>query len=209
LRLVDRLVGQLEATPRSGLHVPTKRRKKRLSGVGVQVGAMQPIRPDVLWALDFQFDTLANGRTIKLLNVIDEFTRECLASEVDRSIDADHVVNVPYRIVAERGAAPVYVRFDIQWPRVRRSCRCGLVPFRWHRQCVHRPRLARAERLDRVVQRQPRDELLNGWQFDSLLEARVIINGGPTTTGTGPTRPRRPHPQRVRPQPDHPNRKAA
>jgi hypothetical protein len=50
---------------------------------------MCPIRPNVLWALDFQFDTLANGRTIKMLNVIDEFTREALAIEVDHSIDAD------------------------------------------------------------------------------------------------------------------------
>lgn len=40
---------------------------------------MSPIRPNALWALDFQFDTLANGRTIKMLNIIDEFTREALA----------------------------------------------------------------------------------------------------------------------------------
>ena len=85
---------------------------KRLSGVGVHVGAMCPIRPNVLWALDFQFDTLADGRTFKMLNVIDEFTRECLAIEVDRSIDADHVVAVLDRLAAERGGAPVYVRFD-------------------------------------------------------------------------------------------------
>lgn len=36
-----------------GLRVPIKKRKKRLTGVGVQVGAMCPIRPNVLWALDF------------------------------------------------------------------------------------------------------------------------------------------------------------
>jgi putative transposase len=93
-----------------GLRVPHKRRKKRLTGVGVHVGAMSPIRPNVLWALDFQFDTLADGRTIKMLNVIDEFTREALAIEVDRSIDADHVVAVLDRLVATRSSAPVYVR---------------------------------------------------------------------------------------------------
>ncbi len=60
-----------------GLRVPQKRRKKRLTGIGVHVGAMCPIRPNVLWALDFQFDTTIDGRTLKLLNVIDEFTREC------------------------------------------------------------------------------------------------------------------------------------
>ena len=43
---------------------------------------MSPIRPNVIWAMDFQFDTTADGRTLKMLNVIDEFTREALA--IDR-----------------------------------------------------------------------------------------------------------------------------
>ncbi len=67
-----------------GLRVPQRRRKKRLTGIGVAVGAMSPIRPNVIWAMDFQFDTTADGRTLKMLNVIDEFTREALAIEVDR-----------------------------------------------------------------------------------------------------------------------------
>jgi transposase InsO family protein len=49
-----------------GLRVPQRRRKKRLSGVGVAVGAMSPIRPNVIWAMDFQFDTTADGRTVKI-----------------------------------------------------------------------------------------------------------------------------------------------
>src|SRR5947208_3387397 len=77
-----------------GLRVPQRRKKKRLTGIGVAVGAMSPIRPNVIWAMDFQFDTTADGRTLKMLNVIDEFTREALAIEVDRSIDADGVVDV-------------------------------------------------------------------------------------------------------------------
>ncbi len=72
-----------------GLHVPQRRKKKRLTGIGIQVGAMSPIRPNVIWAMDFQFDTTADGRTLKMLNVIDEFTREALAIDIERSIDAD------------------------------------------------------------------------------------------------------------------------
>jgi putative transposase len=94
-----------------GLKVPYKRRKKRLTGVGAHVGAMCPIRPNVLWAMDFQFDVTVDGRTLKLLNVIDEFTRECPAIVVDRSIDADAVVATLDRLTAARGA-PAYVRFD-------------------------------------------------------------------------------------------------
>lgn len=62
-----------------GLRVPQRRKKKRLTGIGVAVGAMSPIRPNVIWAMDFQFDTTADGRTVKMLNVIDEFTRQALA----------------------------------------------------------------------------------------------------------------------------------
>jgi putative transposase len=96
-----------------GLKVPYRKRKKPLRGHGLVMGAMCPIRPNVLWALDFQFNQTSNGRTLKLLNVIDEFTRECPAIVVARNIDADGVVTCLERIAAERGA-PMYLRFDIQ-----------------------------------------------------------------------------------------------
>ena len=72
---------------------------------------MSPIRPNVIWAMDFHFDTTADGRTLKMLNVIDEFTREALAINVDRCIDADGVVAVLDHLALQRGA-PTYVRFD-------------------------------------------------------------------------------------------------
>jgi putative transposase len=99
-----------------GLRVPYKKRKKPLRGTGLLVGAMCPIRPNVVWALDFQIDQTADGRTIKLLNIIDEFTRECLTIEVDRSIDADAVVACLEKITIDR-PAPTYLRFDIQTVR--------------------------------------------------------------------------------------------
>jgi len=71
-------------------------------GTGLLVGAMCPIRPNVVWALDYQFDQTADGRTIKLLNIIDEFTREALAIEVERSIDADAVVATLEKITTGR-----------------------------------------------------------------------------------------------------------
>jgi putative transposase len=73
---------------------------------------MCPIRPNALWALDFQFDVTADGRTLKLLNIVDEYTRECPAIVVDRSIDADRVVATLDRLAVERGV-PGFVRFDI------------------------------------------------------------------------------------------------
>jgi putative transposase len=65
-----------------------------------------------VWAIDFQFDQTADGRILKLLHVVDEFTREALVVECRRRIDADRTVAVLDRIVATRGRAPEFVRCD-------------------------------------------------------------------------------------------------
>ncbi|WP_210687538.1 IS3 family transposase [Mycolicibacterium sp. GESEQ-9] len=156
-----------------GLRVPQRRRKKRLTGIGVAVGAMSPIRPNAIWAMDFQFDTTADGRTLKMLNVIDEFTREALAIEVDRSIDADGVVAVLDRLALVHGA-PHYVRFDNgpefvahavrDWCRFNSAASLFIDPGSpWQNAWIE------------SFNGRLRDELLNLWRFDSLLEARVII----------------------------------
>lgn len=75
------------------------------------MGAFCPVRPNVVWALDYCFDQTDDAKTVKLLNVIDEFTRECPAIVVNRSIGADAVVACLDKLAGERGA-PAYVRFD-------------------------------------------------------------------------------------------------
>jgi len=61
--------------------------------------------------MDFAFDETREGRPIKIFNVTDEFTRECLASVPARSINADRVVSVLEELVDWRGA-PGYIRCD-------------------------------------------------------------------------------------------------
>ena len=68
-------------------------------------------RPNEVWAIDFQFDELADGRRIKLTNIVDEFTREALAMNVARSTRAEDVVQIVESIVAVRGA-PAFLRMD-------------------------------------------------------------------------------------------------
>ncbi|ACC42197.1 transposase, ISMyma01_aa2-like protein [Mycobacterium marinum M] len=156
-----------------GLRVPQRRKKKRLTGIGVEVGAMSPICPNVIWAMDFQFDTTADGRTLKMLNVIDEFTREALAIEVDRAINADGVVAVLDRLTAQR-ATPHYVRFDngpefvahavSDWCRFNSAGSLFIDPGSpWQNAWIE------------SFNGRLRDELLNSWRFDSLLEAQVLI----------------------------------
>lgn len=156
-----------------GLRVPRRRRKKRLTGIGANIGAMCPIRPNVLWALDFQFDTTEDGRTIKMLNVIDEYTRECLAIEVARSIDADGVVNVLDRLAALHGP-PAYLRFDNGGEFVAHAV-ADWAKFNTVESIFIDPGSPWQNAWIESFNGRLRDELLNMWRFDSLLEARVII----------------------------------
>jgi len=84
-----------------GLKVRRKRRK-RIAGLP-RNPVPRPDRPNRRWSLDFMSDTLLDGRCFRTLNVVDDFTRECLAIEVDTSIPGRRVVRVLERLVAERG----------------------------------------------------------------------------------------------------------
>ncbi len=68
-----------------GLRVPAKRRKRqRLGESSTPADRLAAKRPDHVWALDYQFDVTATGRIIKVLHVVDEYTRESLADVVDQ-----------------------------------------------------------------------------------------------------------------------------
>ncbi|WP_268962987.1 IS3 family transposase [Rhabdothermincola sediminis] len=156
-----------------GLRVPYKKRKKPYRGIGTAVGAMCPIRPNVLWALDFQFDTSADGRTLKLLNVVDEFTRECPAIVVDRRIDADRVVATLRATAAVRGF-PAYLRFD-NGPEFIAQAVADWCRFNGVNTIFIDPGSPWQNAWIESFNSRLRDELLNGWHFDSLLEAQVLI----------------------------------
>jgi putative transposase len=79
----------------------SRRKRKRISR-GEREPLMQPSRPNELWAMDFLSD-VAGGRKIKLLAVIDCFTRECLRIEVDTSIGGARVVRVLEELKTARG----------------------------------------------------------------------------------------------------------
>ncbi len=154
-----------------GLRVPYRKRKRPPRGDG-QTGWFCPIRPNVLWALDFQFDQTSDSRTLKLLNVIDEYTRECPAIIVERSIDADQVVATLDQIASVRGT-PAYLRFD-NGPEfisnaVRDWCRFNAVAT-----VFIEPGSPWQNAWIESFNSRLRDEHLNGIQFDSLLEAQVF-----------------------------------
>jgi len=87
------------------------RRKKRKHCVRVGRPLVERTAPNQEWALDFVHDAVECGRTIRVLTVVDAFTRECLALEVDTSFASRRVTRVLDQIVAERGV-PQTIRCD-------------------------------------------------------------------------------------------------
>ena len=85
-----------------------KRIRKRLKGCP-RKELQAPTRPGEQWAMDFTSDALADGRALRTLNVVDTFTRECLAIEVDTSLPGLRVGRVLDRIIHERGRPEVIV----------------------------------------------------------------------------------------------------
>jgi putative transposase len=158
-----------------GLRVPPKRRKRQRLGTSTTpADRLQAIRPDHVWALDYQFDVTATGRVIKILHVVDEFTRESLADLIDHSIDADTTVACLDKIVDTRGRHPSFIRCDngpeLTANALRDWCRftgCGTSYIEpgspWENPWVE----SYGSRM--------RDELLAIEQFDTILEAQILI----------------------------------
>jgi len=106
-----------------GLQVPQKRRKQRYSGVTDQSSERFPaLFKDHVWSYDFVSDKTEDGRKLKFLAVVDEWTRECLTLEVERRMTARQVQEVLAYLFLVRGK-PKYLRSDNGPEFVARSLR--------------------------------------------------------------------------------------
>ncbi len=97
-----------------GLKVPEKQRKtQRLLEGGSENGCTRKKagHKDHVWSYDFVMDRTEDGRRLKMMPVVDEHTRECLAIEVERSITAEDVIDTLARLFRQRGA-PAFIRSD-------------------------------------------------------------------------------------------------
>jgi transposase InsO family protein len=128
-----------------------------------------------VWATDFHFDQTADGHNLKLLHVVDEFTREAWAIECRRRIDADHTVKVLDRLVAERGSAPTLLRCD-NGPEMT-ATRCGTGAGSRRPAARASSRAPWQNPFVESFGRRVRDELLSVELFSRLAEARVLIEG--------------------------------
>jgi putative transposase len=158
-----------------GLRVPQKRRKRQRLGVStVPADRLRAERPDHVWAIDFQWDQTADGHNLKLLHVVDEFTREALAIECRRRIDADQTVNVLDRLVGERCETPAFIRCD-NGPEMTANALRDWCRFSGAGSAYIEPGSPWQNPYVESFGGRVRDELLAVELFSCLAEAQVLI----------------------------------
>jgi putative transposase len=153
------------------LSIRSKKRKKTTSELRIQVPDAD--RPNQIWAMDFMSDALFNGRTIRLLTLIDECSRESLAIEVDTSINGVRVTNVLNRVAMLRGL-PDMIKVDNGPEFISKAMDAWAYQRQIHLQ-FSRPGKPVDNRFIESFNGRFRDECLNDNWFMSLKDAREIV----------------------------------
>ena len=159
---------------REGLKVPAKQPKRRR--LWLADGSCMRLRAEHanhVWSYDFARDRTHDGRKYRMLNLVDEFTRECLAMRVARRLKSGDVIELLAELFILRGV-PRYIRSDNgpefiaeavqRWIAALSAKTAYMAPGSpWENGYV--------ERFNARL----RDELLNGEMFYTLREAQVVI----------------------------------
>ena len=150
-----------------------RRRGGRKRALGTRAPAAVPQGANQRWSLDFVSDALNDGRRFRVLNIVDDFSRECLAAVVDTSLSGTRVVRELRAVVARRGL-PCMIVSDNGTELVCRAILgfCDETGIGWHYIAPGKPiQNAFVESFNGRL----RDECLNEHAFASLAEARRII----------------------------------
>tara|TARA_B100001179_G_scaffold10847_1_gene7034 strand:+ start:332 stop:1147 length:816 start_codon:yes stop_codon:yes gene_type:complete len=176
---------KLETYKEEGLAV--RRRRSRRRAVGTRAPAPVLALPNQRWSLDFVHDQMASGRRFRVLNVVDDVTRECLAAVPNTSISGRRVVRELTELIAQRGKPGMIVSDNgteltsnavLAW--------CGEIGVEWHYIAPGRPmQNGYVESFNGRM----RDELLNETLFLNMaMPVSRSLPGWMTTTGSGHTR---------------------
>lgn len=163
-----------------------RRRKGRKRAVGTRTRPPVLALPNQCWSLDFVHDQLVTGRRFRVLNVVDDVTRECLLAVPDTSISGKRVVRELIELIVQRGKPGMIVSDNgteltsnavLAW--------CGKARVEWHYTTPGKPtQNAFVESFNGRM----RDELLNETLFMSMGHAREKITAWADDYNTG-----RPH----------------
>jgi transposase InsO family protein len=158
---------------KEGLKVPQKQRKKRRLGRSAQgIVRRRAEHPDHVWCYDFVHDQTADGRPLKFLAIEDEFTRECLAIDVARSLTSRDVIRTLERLFAARGA-PRGLRSDNGPEFIAQAIR-GRLALTGVETLYIEPGAPWQNGHAESFHGKLRDEFLNAELFTSVLEAKLL-----------------------------------
>jgi len=159
---------------KEGLKVPKRQPKRKR--LWLNDGSCIRLRPqfkDHVWSYDFMIDRTANGRAFKILNIIDEYTRECLAVVVKRKITSREVIDKLFELFILRGI-PEHIRSDNGPEFTAKAIRKWLCKIGVKTAYIE-PGSPWENGYIESFNGKMRDELLNREIFTTLIEAEVLI----------------------------------
>jgi putative transposase len=159
---------------REGLKVPRKQPKK--GRLWLQDGScvrLPATHKDHVWSYDFVSERTHDGRPMRLLNIIDEFTRECLSIDVERRMNHKTVMDSLAELFIYRGT-PKYIRSDNGSEFVAKPLQDWLGEIGVNTAYIY-PGSPWENGYIESFNARLRDELLNGEIFETLFEAKVLI----------------------------------
>ena len=175
---------------REGLKVPAKQPKRgRLWLNDGSCVRLRPQRRNHVWAYDFVALRTSDGKPVRLLTVVDEYTRECLAIHVGRSLRSPHVIECLGDLMVQRGV-PEHLRSDNGPEFTARAVRLWLQGVGATTLFIT-PGSPWENGYVESFNGKLRDELLDRELFDTLWEVQVLTEqwGATSTTTNAPTAP--------------------
>ena len=157
---------------KEGLNVAAK--PKRIPRQGVSTGLpTQAMYPNHVWTWDFIFDRTDKGSTLKMLTMVDEYSRRCLAIQVERQLDSDQVLATLWQAMATYGI-PAYIRSDNGSEFIAQKIQTGLKDNHIKTLYID-PGSPWQNGFIESFHSRFRDECLNREWLLNLREARVVI----------------------------------
>jgi len=161
---------------KEGLKVPKKQPKRgRLWLNDGSCVRLKPERKDHVWSYDFVMARTSNGKAFRILVIIDEFTRECLAMMVARKITSDDVIDQLFNLFVLR-SIPEHIRSDNGTEFTARAIRSCLQRLNVKTLYIE-PGSPWENGYVESFNGKLRDELLDREVFTTLTEAGVLIEG--------------------------------
>ena len=158
---------------REGLKVPQKQPKRKR--LWLNDGSCVRLRPEYknhVWSYDFVMDRTSDGKTLRMLTILDEYTRECLSIRVERRLTAQDVLDELYQLFLLRGV-PKYIRSD-NGPEFTAKAVRGWLHDLGVLTLFIEPGSPWENGYIESFNGKLRDELLDGEMFDTLVEAQVL-----------------------------------